>query len=439
MGPDTVSGGNTIVIDLGLDRGEPETYTHPSRSTVSGWFASLVLGLLVLVSSVASGAPPPPALSPLLSLRVGPADSYALTDGGELLAQTQGRISAYDLADGRLRWQADQDRPTYRLRTAGGLVLMRPWTYGPGQPSTTALSLATGIKQWKHAGTVMAIAGSPALLSVSSVRSSSSTNRRVQGPVESIDPRTGDVRWRVDVRSTAVLLVIPGPGGALPRMMLLHDDRIAAVHDLATGEKLTTAEWPPANYGPENPAVSGGHILLRHLGPSGAVVSAYDPVTLRLQWRQPAGNAYEVRSCGDVACLIGPDGVRAIRPVDGRTQWYRPGWRGVEQRGTLLLAYGQPSGPSDPVGIVDPGTGRVLVDLKGWRLVGGNGGDHVLVIRAVEAGARTVVAVAAAGSAGPRPLADLPPGTGDCQSVPDRLVCRSTTGELNVWAYRERR
>ena len=97
---------------------------------------------------------------------------------------------------------------------------------------------------------------------------------------------------------------------------------------------------------------------------------------------------------------------------------------------------------TDSVGIVDAATGRVLVDLTGWRLVGGTGGDHLLVTKAVDAGARTMVAVAGpvAGTrvARPRPLADLPAGTGDCQAVPNRLVCRSASGELMVWAYRKK-
>jgi hypothetical protein len=49
-----------------------------------------------------------------------------------------------------------------------------------------------------------------------------------------------------------------------------------------------------------------------------------------------------------------------------------------------------------------------------------------------------MVAVAAPGGARPELLADLPAGTGDCQSVPDRLVCRESTGELVVWAYRRK-
>ena len=430
-------GSNTIVIDLGLDRGEPDTYASPTRPTVSGWFGPVVVAALVLLCLASSAAPPAPALSPLLTLRVGPADSYALTDDDELLAQTLGTISAYDLGDGGLRWQTEQDRPTYRLRTAAGLVLMRPWTYGPGQPSTTALSLATGRPQWRHEGTVMTIPGSPALLAVSAVRSGG-TNRRVQGPVESIDPRTGLARWRIDVPSTAVLLGVPGPAGEGPRIMLLHDDRTAAVHDLTTGALITSTEVPPANYGPENPAISGGLLLLRFQTRDGVVVNAYDPVTLSSVWRRTVGRAYDIRSCGPLACVTGPDGVRGLDPATGRQQWYQPGWRGVEQRGPHLIAYGTAAGAADPAGIVDPARGKVLVDLAGWRLVGGDGGDHLLVTRAVAPGARTMVAVAEPGVAGPRPLADLPPGTGDCQSAPGRLVCRSTSGDLQVWAYRKK-
>ena len=427
-------GDKTIIIDLGLDRGEPETYASPTRSTTSGWFLPLVITIVVLLAAGPSAAPPPPALSELLSLRVGPADTYALTDRQELLAQSEGMLAAYDLNTGDLRWETESHRPTYRLRTASGVVLMRPWTYGPGQPRTTALSQATGQTRWSHEGSVMTLTGSSALLAVTAVRSGG-TNRRVQGPIESLDPVTGRSLWRVDVPGTAVLLGVPGPGDSGGRMLLVHDNRTMAVHEIDTGARLAAAPLPAADYGPENPVLSGGVLLLRHLGPGEVKVSGYDPETLRLLWQRSARGAYEVHDCGPVACLFGADGVRAIDQATGDERWFRPGWRNVETRGTMAVAYASVTGAPDLIGLVDVATGKVLAPLTGWRLVGGEAGDHLLVTRQVQAGARTMVAVAEPGKAGPRPLAELPAGTGDCQAAPGRLVCRSTSGELVVWAY----
>ncbi|RZU49592.1 putative pyrroloquinoline-quinone binding quinoprotein [Krasilnikovia cinnamomea] len=440
MGAETFGG--PVVIDLGLARGEPETYAAPTRSTVPAWFGPLVAALLVLWCATASAAPPPPVLSPLLNLRVGPADSYVVTDGGQLLAQSLGGLSMYDLSSGRQRWHTEPAAPTYRLRMASGLVLLRPWSAGltgVGDPGTTAVSLATGDARWRRTGNVVTLAGSGALLAVAGVRSLSGPGRRVEGPVDALDVVTGATRWRVRVPSTAVLLGVPAVGGAPPRMLLVHDDRNAAVHDLTTGAPLTTAVLPAADYGPDNPAVVGGLVLLRHPGDGATDLSAYDSATLRRRWTRPAGDAYEIHACGPLTCLVGPDGVRAVDPADGTQRWHRPDWRGVEQRGAAMLAYAAPEGTIETVGLIDPATGRVLADLRGWRPLTGTGGrGRVLVTHAEQAGARTMVAVASPGDARPRLLAALPAGTGDCQAAPARLVCRSTAGELIVWAYRQK-
>ncbi|MEV4637073.1 PQQ-binding-like beta-propeller repeat protein [Actinoplanes sp. NPDC049548] len=432
-------GGNTVVIDLGLDRGEPDEYASPARSTVPRWFAPVLIAVVVLLGSAASAAPPPPALTPVLSVRVGPADPYAMTTTGDLLVQSLGTLASYDLADGQLRWQTGSDAPSYRLRTGSGVVLLRPYAgMARTDPGTTALSLANGSALWRRSGSVVTVAGSPALLAVSSVRSFSGPGRRVQGSVEAVNAATGMTRWHVAVPSTAVLLGVPGTGDLAPRMLLVHDNRTAAVHDFTTGAVLATGQLPPADYGPDNPVVSGGLLLLRHPTLAGRMVSAFDPVTLQHRWTRPAGSAFGVVTCGRFACLTGPDGVRAVDPADGGLVWSRPAWRSVEERDGMVVAFGTPAGDSDPVGIVDPASGDVLVDLRGWRLVPGSGGDHLLVTRIVHAGARTMVAVAAPGDAGPELLSDLPAGTGDCQAAPGRLVCRSTAGELVVWAYQRK-
>ena len=425
-----------IIIDLGLERGEPPTYRSPSRSTVPAWFPPAVLAVLVLLCTTASAAPVKPPLSAIFSLQVGPADAYALTEGGQLLAQTFGSLTSYDLGTGRMRWQTGQSAPTYRLRTDSGLVLMRPYTIGAGDPGTTAISVATGVARWRRAGMVVTVAGSATLLAVTNVRSLSGPGRRVQGEVEAIDPLSGGTRWSIEVPSTAVMVGVPGPADDGARMLLMHADHTAAVHDLDTGRLLASAQLPDADYGPQNPMVAGGLILLRHPGQLGTEISAYDPATLKQLWSEPARGAYAIAACGELACVTGPNGIRAVDPATGDQRWARPGWQSIDQHGTMFIAYGEPDA-TDPLGVVDPDTGNVLVQLDGWRPVGGTGSaDHLLVTRAVDAGARTMVAVAHLGDARPRLIAELPAGTGDCQAVPTRLVCRSMYGQLVVWAYR---
>jgi hypothetical protein len=205
------------------------------------------------------------------------------------------------------------------------------------------------------------------------------------------------------------------------------------VHDLGTGARLAAAVLPPADYGPDNPVVSGGLLLLRHPTPDGRMVSAFDPLTLTQRWTRPAGFAFGVTTCGSLACLTGPDGVRAIDPANGLQRWFRAGWRSVDEQNGIVVAYGTSAGESDAVGVIDAATGVVLVDLHGWRPVPGTGA--LLVSRLVDGGARTMVAVADPGDPRLDLLADLPTGTGDCRSAPGRLVCRSASGDLVVWAY----
>jgi hypothetical protein len=426
----------TVIIDLGLDRGEPESYRSPKVSTLPLWFPAAVLAAVVLMFSSASGAPVRPAVSEIFSLRIGPADAFAMTDDGQLLAQTFGTLSSFSLDDGLMTWQAGQSAPAYRLRLGGGLVLMRPWRAGGVDPGTTAVSVATGAPQWQRPGTVVTVAGSSALLAVNSLRSLSGSGRRIQGPaVDAVDPVTGATRWSVPVTSTAVLLGVPGPADAGGRLLLVHDDRTMALHDLDTGARLAGTEVPAADYDPANPAVAGGRVLLRHPSERGGEVSAYHADTLKQAWTIPAGGAYKIKECGVLACLIGTRGVRAVDPASGDVVWNRPEWRDIDLRGSMYVAFGGEE-DTDPVAVADPDTGAVEVDLAGWRPVNGTGGgDHLLLTRAQTGGARTMVAVARPGETRPRLLADLPEGTGDCQSVPGRLVCRSMQGELVVWAY----
>lgn len=439
---DDVPAGNTVFIELGLDRDEPATYARPTRSTVPIWFAPLVVAVLVLISSAASAAPPPPALSALLRLPVAPTDSYTITGGGQLLAQTVGTLSLYDLGSGALRWRAAATAPIYnRPQVGDGLVLLRPWSTGlarMGNPATTAISLADGIARWSRAGSVLALAGSSALFAVTPVRTLIDSGR-VEGPIDLIDPDTGQTSWQVTVPYSAQAMSVPGPDGRSDRLLLINADRSTAVYDLATGAPVAHGSFPFADYEPDNPVVSGGLVLLRHQNGDTAEITAYDPATLAERWTRPAWGADEIDNCGPYACLTGADGVRALDPRTGRTVWFRSSWRTLRQFGSTVVAYTSPASGAEAIGVVDVATGRTTTELSGWRpLSGATGNGELLVTRVVAAGARTMVAVARPGDAAPRPIAELPADTGECQTAPARLVCRSVTGELVVWALRSK-
>jgi hypothetical protein len=425
-----------IFIDLGYERGEPPTYRSRKRSTDPSWFPVAMLAVLVLLFAGASTGPVKSPLSAVFQLPVGPSDGYALTGTGNLLAQSFGQLSSYDLGTGRLRWAAGESVPSYRLRTVGNLVLMRPLAIGGGDPGTTAVSINTGADRWARTGNVVTVPGSPTLLGVTGLRPVTTGNvRRVTGSVDAIDPYTGSTVWTVPVPGTAVLVGVPGPGDEGGRMLLIGDNGTATLHDLGDGTTLATGRLPLADYGTDNPVVAGGEVLLRHPGEGGAELSAYDSASLKQLWTIPIAGAFAAESCGDVVCLVSSHGLIGVDPATGDRLWSRPGWSDIEQEGQVFVAYGG-QGTDNPIGVVDPRTGTIQVQLNGWRPVEGDSGTNgLLVTRTGPAGARTMVAVARSGDMQPRVLAPLPSGTGDCQAAPGRLVCRSMYGQLTVWAY----
>jgi outer membrane protein assembly factor BamB len=406
----------------------------PSRPTDKRRFAAVVLLVTMLLGVGASAAPAEPELRRLLGVAVRPTDAFALTDDGLLLvhsAETR-TLTAYSSADGRERWRTAATEDAYQIRSSGGLVLLRPRTFGGPDPGTVALASRTGAVRWRHTGSVVSVAGSPTVLAVSELRSALGSGRRVEGPLVGVDPMTGQTRWTVPVPSTAVLQELPG---GRPRVLIVHDDGLAEIRDLDTGRRTASTRFPPADYAPGNPSINGTAVVLRHPGPAGAEVTAFDAANLRQRWRTAAGQAYQVRPCGRLTCLLSRFGVRAVDPSDGTPRWSTTTWRTVEQRGGMLLASGPTTGSADLVGIVDSETGRVTSGLRSWRPVPGQGAaDHVLVVRD-RAAAGPVVAVAVADTDRPRLIGDLPAGAGDCRTVPGRLVCRAESGKLVLWSY----
>jgi outer membrane protein assembly factor BamB len=426
--------GEPAIIDLGYDRG-PDIPEVPPRRTGPAWPGAVVLAVLVVLFPAGSAAPPPPILWQVLSVPTAPTDSFTVTAESMLLihSPTEGELTAYDLRRGRLQWRVDAPGTYYRVRSVGGLVLLRSRESFSVPPQLLALSVANGEVRWRHAGGVVAVPGASTLLGVSEVPTRWGPARGVNDAVIGVDAATGARRWSVPVPSTAVVQPVAGEP---PRVLLVHDNGEAEIRDPGTGQLVAVARLPGAAYTLTNPAVVGDAVLLSHTEGGRLRVSGYDARTLARRWSGSTDSSSDARPCGPLACFGGWAGVRAVDPATGTERWFRPGWRSIEQVGGLVVAYGSGSDADDLIGTVDPATGRLLVKLRRWRAATMAGeADHIVVTRTTADGG---TAVAVAGPAGPhaRVLGDLPAISGSCRAVAGRLVCRTTSGRLTAWAYR---
>ena len=419
-----------VVIDLGEDR---DPLDVPPPRTGRGWTSIIVVVLLLLYGTVASAAPGAGGLRELPDVELSLADTYAVTAESVLLVHSPHRavLAAYDLADGDLRWRVAAPAVSYRLRFGGGLVLLRQRA-GSQEMETTALSMDRGATRWRTTDTVVAIAGSPTVLAVSELRTVSGTGRRVQGTVVGVDPVSGSSRWTLQLIAPAMLQAVPGTP---TRALFVYDDGNTELRDLGTGATVAAAKLPFASYSTTNPSVIGHAIVLRHPSEDGDRITAYDLETLGLRWSMRASLAYDAQVCGYLACLVGRFGVRAVDPVNGVERWAHRDWRQVEQRGDVLLAYGDGGDGTSLVGVADPADGRLLADLRRWDTVPSSGlTGPVLVARDQAGDDPTLVGVVTGANPAPRLIGQLPRGAGDCRSTAARLVCRAD-GRVLIWRF----
>jgi outer membrane protein assembly factor BamB len=299
-----------------------------------------------------------------------------------------------------------------------------------------------------------------------------------------VEASTAHVRWRrpyllIDVAQERGLALAAGTAtGSAPAVSTL------AALDLATGQtrweqRVPDDTWHFLQRQWAVSALPSGRVEVRELD-HGQLVTAADlrpPVPSSItSWVQPAGDLLLVATSESTVVAYGlpgfdrrwqaeweltdwsvsPDcgragprpppiglcvfsrtvGLRVVDPATGRTRWSDSRWISAELAGGRLLARGrQRPGSGSVAALLDPATGRVLLDLGRWTAVGRPGASDDALLAAQIDGRR---GLAWFGAIDPRSLTvqvlDSANGVGtDCLPGPDSLVCRRRDASVTVW------
>ena len=435
----------TVVIDLGEDwtvADEPPVGRRrrpPSRSLL----AALVLVAALLLTS--ASAAPRPSFVVLGSVPTQGTSATEVGDGAVFVgAQTLGRrtVTRYPVAGGPADWTATvAGPPEYLLYLPGpGTLMVESFDVEINQGRFAMLDAATGRQLWISSGQVMVDrpdADTGALLL--------DFDDRGAGSVTYTDLRTGRAQWSrtVPAGSQLVPTDVDTGSGARGYVIAAADGTITL---LARGTGAVLATGHVGRLGPEQPEEFQGQltivnvvgdrlVVLRQLGALKATIDAYSLPAMDHEWSRGGALAGFPTDCGPVLCLGGADELVGLDPATGATRWHAPGWQSaMDLGGGRLLGYRQGSGQQ--VGVLDAGTGRVLLDLGDWVPVQGTGSSGLLLSSPDRDYRYTWFAALEPGRPGLRVLARLAGvGTSGCDPHGDLLVCRTLDAHLRIWRY----
>ncbi|MFF5171060.1 PQQ-binding-like beta-propeller repeat protein [Micromonospora sp. NPDC000089] len=420
------------LIDLGdvTDGAEPAPADRRPPPSVGRPLRALLVGLLALLA-LAAAAPAPSGPTLLFSRDDSAAVGYSLGDSyllGDLFVVVEGGegplrvrgLTAVGLADERPRWRwtPPDGGQLRRMEPRGDGLLVSTGAEGGGE-ETVLLDAADGRVRWRVPGTVSLPSGDVLLLE--SVRSDSVTVRAVDGA-------TGAIRWTASTGAGAV--GYGTAGDTVTAVVLVTRAGRAEVRDPHTGAVRTTLPVPPARDGQETARVAGDLLLVDEAPDR---LAGYDLVTGARRWRVPSEQTERMFAgpCADAICLYGIGGSRVLDPATGRPRWPSDVWQPLRMQGDRMLAVRVDPG-DERLGLLDPATGRVILDLAGWQLGGSpDDGATLQLTRPVSAGRLLLAELGTDGEVRPRDL--LPERAEGCGGRDRLLVCWQRSGGLRVW------
>lgn len=434
------------VIDLGEVGADPPAPApvadRSPRPPVSRWSVLAVLGVLLLATAAGSAPLPRPPTGVTIPARLGapvllaPDRVFVVDTVGPLNGHGDREIAAYRLPDGELLWRSRPapwpEQPELRpdALVGGVLVVSLGRRAGMGHPpaaSVAGLDARTGRVRWRHPGFLGADLGRSLLL-WQPATSDESTRFIV------VDTASGEERWSLALPEPQPVIIADTDAPDRKQLVLLGRDRVQ-LRDADTGVPHVERRMPRALSEPPFGQVEAGLLLVQDYG--FRYLTAYGLPRLDRRWRITL-RADEVvlgDTCGDVLCLSGATGVRAIDPADGRVRWSNERVGELRQVGDrlILLTHSGEARPQTVV-VLDPETGRQLGDFGPWSVVdSGRADGRVLATRRrVETG-RTQVALLDPGTLTVRTVAMLDRISGECEVAGDVLLCRRLDSSLGVW------
>jgi outer membrane protein assembly factor BamB len=427
------------LIDLDLVPRVAEGDFPQRRRTLLADFrrrAGLAGCLLLVLLAVARAAPPsPPSLVEAWLRDVGSPMEFTVS-GDRLVVTARDpdaprahTVSAYELPSGRVLWSAPHRSSGQQVvaHATGDVVLVYVSAPDGSWESTTVLDVETGAIRWSRPGWV-SVAGDGR----TGLASTPADRGRAEDPppVTAVDLASGTTLWSIPAMTIPLTPPDPGPQSQL---LLLTPAGTVEVRDLRTGAVVETRMGLPEDASPA--FVGNDLIVVQHADGHGRMkVSAYALPTLALRWSLTEPKTFGLTGCGRLVCMQSPAGLTALDDA-GVVVWRRTGEQYAIEMGDALLSTDITGAGLALDSLVDPTTGRTLLNLTGWQLAG-DAGDDVLVVRSSAGEPRSWFAVVDSGAPAVRMLGSVPHRISDCQTGPASVVCRVDSDQLGVWAYR---
>ncbi|MFC4021854.1 PQQ-binding-like beta-propeller repeat protein [Micromonospora sp. GCM10011542] len=420
------------VIDLGELRHEPEQAPLPRPPRARDRPLRCALALLLVLATMAAGAPPARRSVVTLPARLG---TDALVAGDLFLVidpispqARQRRLVAFRLPGGEPAWQVPlpMDGRFWGISQQGGMLLVtgHQATPGGGGTLTVALDQATGAYRWQQPGSATELADGSLLLE--------SVDGDEPGSLRAVDPCCGTVRWQL--RTAPGEISYHQTGRGVDRVVLSRTDGWTEIRDATTGAVLVRRDLRAAHARAFGTVQVVGDLLLA-VGGVPATITAYGLDRLDRRWSTGADGLLYASDCGSVVCFQnGAGGLRAVEPGTGRLRWTSDRWVAVwPLAGRLVASTLSNAGPGvEQLAVLDPASGRVLAELGRWELARFASEEPVVVVRRHPDGGLLVAELDIRAGA-VRMLDVLPDAAGECQSGHGRLLCRRFDGSYGLW------